>query len=234
MLPASVVNEELSRKVRKLAEAEGHRVGGRERKRLKQEVLDELMPRAFAKPLRLQLWCDMRNGWAVFDTSSRRAAEKGLSVVRDALGSFPAVPLAPERAVRQVLTHWLQTGDLPAGLALGDECELRDPANAGGAVSRSRHQELESDEIREHLRAGKQVYQLGLEFDERIGFVLDEALTVRKLKFFDVVTDELDNQQADTIADELDARFALMTGELRRLLKALDTWFGLPRPGGEA
>ena len=91
------------------------------------------------------------------------------------------------------MTDWLTSGDLPAGLGLSDECELRDPANAGGAVVRCRHQELESDEIREHLRGGKQVFQLGLEFDERIGFVLGEDLVVRKLKFFDVVTDDLEH-----------------------------------------
>ncbi len=230
LLPASVVNEELSRKVRKLAEAEGRRVGGRERKRLKQETLDELLPRAFSRPSRLQVWLQRKQGWAVFDTSSRKAAEQALGSVREALGSFPAVPLTPERSPRQIMTDWLTGGELPAGLALADECELRDPVNAGGAVVRCRHQDLDSDEIREHLRGGKQVFQLGLSFEERIGFVLGEDLVVRKLKFFDVVTDDLEHTQADSVAAEMDARFALMTLELERLLDKLDTWFGLPRP----
>ena len=67
-------------------------------------------------------------------------------------------------------------------LVLGDECELRDPAEAG-AVVRCRRQDLESDEVREHLKSGKQVFQLGLEYDERVSFVLGEDLTVRKLRF---------------------------------------------------
>jgi len=230
LLPSSVVNQELSRKARKLAEAEGRRIGGRERRRLKQEILDELMPRAFSRPSRQQVWLQRTHGWAVFDTASRKAAELALGVLREALGSFPAVPLAPERSPRQIMTDWLASGDLPAGLRLSDECELRDPANAGGAVVRCRHQELESDEIREHLRGGKQVFQLGLEFDERLGFVLGEDLVVRKLKFFDVVTDDLDQGQADSVAEEMDARFALMTLELERLLGKMDEWFGLPRP----
>ncbi|GAB3022547.1 recombination-associated protein RdgC [Oleiagrimonas citrea] len=232
LLPASVVNEELSRKVRKVAEDEGRRVGGRERKRLKQEILDQLMPRAFSRPSRMQVWLQRKLGWVVFDSSSRKAAEQGLTNLREALGSFPALPLAPEKSPRQIMTDWLTSGDLPAGLTLSDECELRDPANAGGAVVRCRHQELESDEIREHLRGGKQVFQLGLEFDERIGFVLGEDMVIRKLKFFDVITDELDHAQADSVAEEMDARFALMTLELERLLAKLDEWFGLPRPDG--
>jgi recombination associated protein RdgC len=176
------------------------------------------------------VWLQRKLGWAVFDTSSRKAAEQALTTLREAMGSFPAVPLAPEKSPRQIMTDWLTSGDLPAGLSLSDECELRDPANAGGAVVRCRHQELESDEIREHLRGGKQVFQLGLEFDERIGFVLGEDMVIRKLKFFDVVTDDLDHAQADSAAEEMDARFALMTLELERLLGKLDEWFGLPRP----
>lgn len=230
LLPAAVVNQELSRKVRHIAEEEGRPVGGRERKRIKAQVLDELLPRAFSRPSRLNAYADRKGGWLVLDTSSRKAAENALSSVRDALGSFPAVPLAPEKAPRQLMTEWLTTGDLPAGLALTDECELRDPTGNSGAVMRCRHQELESDEIREHLRNGKQVYQLGLSFDDRIGFVLGEDLVIRKLRFYDVVTEELDATQPDSAAAELDARFALMTLEMERLLDKLETWFGLPRP----
>ncbi len=230
LLPASVVNQELSRKVRAVAAEEGRSVGGRERKRIKAEVLDQLLPRAFARPSRLAAWLDRRHGWLVLDTASRKAAENALSTLRDALGSFPAVPLAPEKAPRQLMTDWLTGGDMPAGLTLADECELRDPSGAGGAVVRCRHQDLESEEIREHLRNGKQVFQLGLSFDERIGFVLGEDLAIRKLRFHDVVTEELDTLRNDSAAEEMDARLALMTLELVRLLGKLEEWFGLPRP----
>lgn len=233
LLPAVVVNEELSRTVKKIAEEEGRRVGGRERKRIKQELLDQLLPRAFVRPSRLNAYVDQKHGWLVLDTASRKAAENGLTALREALGSFPAVPLAPEQTPRQVMTEWLTSGQLPPGLALGDECELRDPGSAGGAVVRCRHQELESDEIREHLRGGKQVFQLGLSYDDRLGFVLGEDLVLRKLRFFDVVTEELGDSPAESAAAELDARFALMSLELERLLGKLEEWFGLPRPGAD-
>lgn len=233
LLPAVVVNEELSRTVKKIAEGEGRRVGGRERKRIKQEVMDQLLPRAFVRPSRLNAYVDQKHGWLVLDTASRKAAENGLTAMREALVSFPAVPLAPEQTPRQVMTEWLTSGQLPPGLALGDECELRDPGSAGGAVARCRHQELESDEIREHLRGGKQVFQLGLSFDDRLGFVLGEDLVLRKLRFFDVVTEELGDSPAESAAAELDARFALMSLELERLLGKLEEWFGLPRPGAD-
>jgi recombination associated protein RdgC len=70
---------------------------------------------------------------------------------------------------------------------------------------------------------------LGLVFNERISFVLGEDLVVHKLKFLDVVTEELGDSQDDAMA-ELDAGFALMSLELAQLLAKLDECFGLPRP----
>lgn len=230
LLPSSVVNEALAEKIDALAAKEGRRVGGKERKRLKEEVISELLPRAFIRPSRLFAYLDAEDGWFVVDSASRKAAEDSVGQVREALGRFPATPMAAEESPRALMTDWLISGKLPPGLVLGDECELRDPAEAG-AVVRCRRQDLESDEVREHLKSGKQVFQLGLEFDERIRFVLGEDLVVRKLRFLDVVLDQLDKDGIESAQAELDASFALMTLELKRLFGRLEEWFGLPRPG---
>ena len=229
MLPAAVVNDELQRKVQKIAQDDGRRVGGRERKRLKEDILTELLPRAFVRSSRLRGYVDTRNGWVVLDTSSRKAAESIITQIREALGSFPAVPLAPEEGPRVLMTDWLANGNLPAGLALGDECELGDPATASGSIWRGRRSDLDGEEVKEHLRNGKQVFKLGLVFDDRLSFVLGEDLVVRKLKFLDVVLDELSDTYQDAAA-EMDSRFALLTLELERLLGKLNDWFRLPRP----
>ena len=228
LLPAAVVNAELGLRLRKEAERRGKPVGGRERRRLKAEVLDTLLPRAFVRPSRLSAYVDTKNGWLVLDTASRKAAEACLTALREALGSFPALPLTAAETPRALMTDWLAHGKLPDGLALGDECELRDPA--GGAVVRCRRQELESSEVREHLKRGKQAFQLGLVFDGRMGFVLGEDLVLRKLRFLDTVCDASAGDALDSAEAELDARFALMTLELERVLQGMSGWFGLQRP----
>ncbi len=230
LLPSIVINEELAARVARISAKTGRRMGAKERKQLKEQVISELLPRAFIRPSRLSVYLDGEQGWLVIDTASRRAAEDAVDQFRTALGRFPAVPAAPQESPRIVMTDWLIHGKLPRGLSLSDECELRDPAEAG-AVVRCRRQDLESDEVREHLKSGKQVFQLGLVFDERVGFVLGEDLVVRKLRFLDQVLDELDEDAVESVRAEIDARFALMSLELRRLLESMDEWFGLPRPG---
>ena len=229
LLPNSVVSEELAARLKKIADKQGRPVGSRERKRLKDEVVTDLLPRAFTRVSKRNAYMDTENGWLVVDTASRKAAEACTSLIRDVLGTFPASPLVADESPRALMTDWLARGKLPAELALGDTCELRDSADGGAAV-KSRRQDLESDEIREHLNSGKQVFQLGLVYDGRLEFSLDEDLVVRRLRFLDVVQEELGDAEADSAVAELDARFALMTLELGRLFDRMQTWFGLTRP----
>jgi recombination associated protein RdgC len=230
LLPPAVLTDALQRKVRQITEQEGRNVGGRERKRIREDLLTELLPRAFVRSSRTAAYVDIANGWLVIDTASRKQADTVLTCWREALGSFPAVPPAPEEGPRVLLTDWLATGNLPAGFALGDECELRDPATAAGAVIRARRQDMDAEEVKEHLRSGKQVFKLGLVYDDRISFVLGEDLVLHKLRFLDVVMDTLGDSLQDAHA-EATATLFLMTTELRRLLEQLAEVFGLPRPG---
>ncbi|MGN6229140.1 MAG: recombination-associated protein RdgC [Dyella sp.] len=229
MLPASVVNDELHRKIHRIAEQESRRVGGRERRRLREDLLNELLPRAFVRASRLPLYFDCGEGWLVIDTSSRKSAEAVVTHMREALGSFPVVPPAPEKSPRLLMTDWLANRTLPAGLALGDECELRDAATTTGAIVRARRQEMDSEEMLEHLRNGKQVFQLALVLNDRLSFVLDQNLVIRKLRLLDAAMDALDDS-FDSTESELAATFALMTGEVGTLLAGLATWFGISRP----
>lgn len=227
ILPAAAVNELAARKAAEIEEQEGRRLGGRARKRLKDDILHDLMPRALVRPGRTDAHFDLENGFVAIDTASRKTAEAVVSEVRHALGSFPALPLTTKLTPRGVLTSWVAglglcppVRTLPDGLSLGDECELRDGADKGATV-RFRSHELHGTEIREHLDAGKLVTRLALTLDDRLSFVLGEDLVIRKLKFLDGAVDQLDSDGHGSAEQELDARYALMAAELKRLFAVM-------------
>jgi recombination associated protein RdgC len=221
LLPSSVVNDLLQKKLAELEQREGRKPGGRTRKRLKEDLVHELLPRAFVRPGRTDALLDLEHGLCVVDTSSRKSAENVVSEIRHALGSFPALPLNAEVAPRAVLTGWIAGEPLPDGLSLGDECELKDAADKG-AVVKCQRQELTGDEIGKHLESGKQVARLALTLDDHASFVLGEDLVLRKFKLLDGAVDSLESTERDDIHAELDARFALMSAELKRLFSVLE------------
>ena len=228
LLPGAVVNDLLQKKLAAIEEKEGRKPGGRTRKRLKDELITELLPRAFVRPVRSDALLDGQLGVIAVDTSSRKSAESVVSEVRRALGSFPALPLNAEVAPRAILTGWLAGDALPDGLALGDECELRDPTDTG-AVVKIQRMELSGEEISKHLEAGKQCTRLALVLDDHVSFVIGEDLIVRKFKLLDGAVDQMESTEHDDIVAELQARFALMTGEFKRLFAVLEKAFKLSK-----
>jgi len=228
LLPGAVVNDMLAQRLADMEQKEGRKPGGRARKRLKEDLVHELLPRAFVRPGRTDAILDLEHGLCVVDTASRKQAENVVAQIRHALGSFPALPLNAETAPRAVLTGWIAGEPLPEGLSLGDECELKDAADKG-AVVKCQRQELTGDEIGKHLEAGKQVTRLALSLDDHVSFVLGEDLVVRKFKLLDGAVDGLESSERDDLRAELDARFALMSAELKRLFTVLEPALRLSR-----
>jgi recombination associated protein RdgC len=226
LLPPAVIDKVLNERLEAIYRREGRRPGGRARKRLREEVVAELLPGAFVKPSRLDALLDRRQAYIAVDTSSRRAADGMVSEIRNALGSFPALPLNCEIAPRSVLTGWLAGDTMPAGLALGEDCTLEDPIEGGGTVKCYRL-ELRGEEVAEHLEAGRQCTRLALVLDDHLSFDLDETMVVRKLRFLDGALESLESADAENTRAELDARFALMAGELARLFAVLEQAFKL-------
>ena len=221
LLPSSVVNDLLQKKIDEYEVKNARRPGGKLRRQMKDDLVTELLPRAFVRPVRTDALIDLAHGVIAIDTSSRKVAEAVVAQVREALGSFPALPLNAEIAPRAVMTGWIAGEALPEGVSLGDECELRDPADSG-AVVKIQRMELAGEEIETHLEAGKQVARLALMLDDHVGFVLGDDLVLRKFKLLDGAVEQLESSEREDIRAELDARFALMSGEFRRLFIVLE------------
>ena len=222
LLPSSVVNDLLQKKVDEFEAKNARRPGGKMRRQMKDDLVAELLPRAFVRPIRTDALIDLQHGVIAIDTSSRKVAEAVVSQIREALGSFPALPVNAEVAPRAVMTGWIAGDALPEGMSLGDECELRDPADSG-AVVKVQRMELAGEEIDTHLEAGKQVARLALMLDDHAGFVLGEDLVLRKFKLLDGAVEQLESSERDDIRAEFDARFALMAGEFKRLFSVLES-----------
>jgi recombination associated protein RdgC len=227
ILPAAVVNDLLAKKIEEVKEREGlEMVGGRTRKRMREDLLHELLPRAFVTPSRTSAFLDFGRGLICIDHSSRKVSEQVVSQVRHAVGSFPALPLNAEVAPRAVLTGWLGGEPLPEGLSLGSDCELREAGDSGHIVKIT-NGELQGEELAQHLEAGMQCTRLALNLDDHLSFTLGEDLVVRKLKFLEGAADQLDNVEREDLRAELDARFVLNVGEIQRLFDLLATAFKL-------
>ena len=62
ILPGPAVNAELARRIESFEKTQGRRPGGKQRKQMKDDLLQELLPRAMVKPTRIDALIDTRLG----------------------------------------------------------------------------------------------------------------------------------------------------------------------------
>lgn len=219
LLPSSVVNQVAQDRAEDLEAQQGFKPGRKQMKELKENVTQELLPRAFSRRRTTFAWIDPIGGWLVVDAASSAKAEELIESLRDVLDDLPLRLLDTERSPASAMTEWLASGEAPAQFTIDRDCELRAITDEKAAVRYVRHP-LEGDEIPAHLTAGKIPTRLGLSFDDRISFILTERLEIKRLSFLDVVQEEAE-KSAVSGDEQFEADFVLMSAELQRFLPAL-------------
>jgi len=220
MLPAGVIKDQLSERVEAIELEQGRALKKKEKDSLKEEIVMQLLPRAFSRTSQTFAWIDPESDMLYVDASSTRKAEELISLLRKTLGSLPVVPIQLKNQADVIMTDWLVEGNIPANFTLEDEAELCS-ALEGGGIIRCKQQDLLSDEIKNHLSADKFVTKLALNWADSISFIIGEEFSLKRLKFSDVLQEQNEDIDKDDFAARFDADFALMTGEIKQLIPAV-------------
>ncbi|MDG1580273.1 recombination-associated protein RdgC [Pseudomonas sp. GOM6] len=209
ILPGSVVRDALKEKVDEIEAQQMRKVYKKERDQLKDEIVMSLLPRAFVRRSATFAAIAPKLGLILVDSASAKKAEDLLSTLREVLGSLPVRPLAVKMAPTATLTDWVKTQQAAPDFFVLDECELRD-VNEDGGVVRCKRQDLTSEEIQLHLSSGKLVTQLSLAWQDKLSFVLDDKLVIKRLRFEDLLQDQAAQDGGDDDLGQQDASFTLM------------------------
>ena len=225
LLPASVVREQLAERIQKIESEEARKVYRKERLQLKDDIVQDCLPRAFTRSSHFYACVDPRAGWLFVDAASAGRAEELVGLLRECIGTLPLLLPQVNQSPAHAMTGWLLHRNLPEGFVLGTDCDLREPGEDGGVV-RCRGMELAGEEVDTHLEAGKQVVRLAVSWEEKLSLVIGEDLVLRRLRFADELVAENDELAADDPLAKLDADFALMSDVLSGLQQRLITVFG--------
>lgn len=227
LLPTPVINQALHDKLASIRAEENRDIGAKERRRLRDEIVTDMIPRAFPVRSSTQAVLDLRTGLLWVDTASGTTAEAVIVMLREALGSFPAQPAHTDHSLRAIFTGWLSGADSPQdpALTIGTHCHLEDPVEGGARIA-ARHQEMFCEEIGEHLQAGKQCTRLELHLAERITFTLGDNLILRSITFGDAVFEDLEDDPETYQA----GRAVMLLAEIGGLVDTITREFAIGEP----
>lgn len=227
ILPGSVVKDALAEKIEEIESRDSRKVYKKERDTLKEEIIQSLLPRAFTRSSVTKAIIDMKTRMVFVDTASAKKAEDLLSLLREVVGSLPVRPLNVQKYPAVCMTEWVKKSLAPEDLYLMDSTTLLDTSEDGGKIAATK-QDLSSDEIQMHLQSGKQVEKLALAYSDKLTFTIDDKLTIKSLRFEDILMDEVDHQTGEDsdMATQLNVICHIMLGTLRELYPILINAFG--------
>jgi recombination associated protein RdgC len=248
-VPASAVKRALDERLQRIEDETGSRPRGKRRKELKEEVVIDLLPRAFSKFSTTRVWIDPGSHLLVIGTGSTARADETVAALMEVLrgldDTFAASPVKTELSASTAMSMWLSDREAPAGFSIDRECELRQAqagAKAEGAqrpvdgklstasasvvsdekatVRYARHA-LDIDEIVGHIEQGKQATKLAMTWQDRVSFMLDASMKLGKIEILDVAIEQGGGGQGLDAEDGFEADVAISTSELGRLIPDL-------------
>ncbi len=235
IMPGNVIRDDLRARVEKIEADQGRKVYRKERDQLKDELIQEMLPKAFPRRKATFAAIDRKAGLIIVNTASPRTAEDLLSTLREVLGTLPVRPITVKLAPVATLTDWLTTKKPADDFFVLDECTLADTHEDGGTANLKR-QDLTGEETQMHLTTGKVATKVSLAWQDKLTFVVDDKLGIKRLKFADLLQDQAESDGGDDALGQLDAAFVLMMLTFREFLPVLFEAFGgeeIPKGLGE-
>jgi recombination associated protein RdgC len=223
-VPGAVIKRHLEERVATIQAKEGRKPGRKESRDLRDEIVHDLLPMAFAKTASIMVWVDLQEGRLILDTSSQTRADEVITALVKGLAGLQLSPFNTQMSPQAAMTAWLTGGtdDWPAHFAPGREVELKSTDEFKSVVKFTRHP-IDDEQMKLHIGQGKLPTKLALEWDGRVSFVLTESTVLSKVAFLDGVFE--DNASSE---DEggFDADVAIATGEIGALLNDLTEALG--------
>ena len=217
LLPSAAINEALDERIEEIRDRMGQEPGHREKRRLKEQTRDSLLPKTLLRSERTKGFLFLSEKIFAIDASTPTKADRFLEYLRAPLGSIDTTNLTFKRSLADLLTR-IFLGDAPSGINLGRECRMQDASD-----TRSRVHWLDMDltdrSIRKHVRDGMKLTHLALEVGSVMSCVIDENGALSKLRLLGMDAKE-ETEDEDPQA-RLDAEFVLLTGTLRQLIDVL-------------
>lgn len=197
MVPPSTVKEMVNDEVAELEEQSGQKVTAKAKRDIKHRIVDELLPNAPIKTSYTPVWWDTVNGRLIIGAASRKVAEGAADLLRETVGSLPAIPLATEMSAMRGMTDWLRDPESrPGWMELGDKAVLT-ATNQDGRFSGSKL-DLGGEEIERMLEAGCNVSQLALRMVDQAAFELTYDLAFKGIKIADTAKEAHSDVETDS------------------------------------
>ena len=211
-LTAATIREEVLKRGATIEEREGRKPYRNEYAQLKDEVIAELLPRAFIKHRRINAL--VINDLLVVGASTAKLAEDFLCVLREAMNGLSIRPLSTQMPPAEWMARLMRENRLE-DIRVSDSAKL---ANTVKDTVSFKGINLSDDEPQLYLDTGFAPKELALMLGHDLAFKLTDTLIFKGLKFSDTLLTGAHADADGDLAATIDADILLTTDVIKRLV----------------
>lgn len=214
-VPAHAIQEALKVAVANVERERGRKPGKKETRQIKEDLHQEMLTKAFPKRVAVTGWFNINDGLLIVDSASSARIDDFCAALVASIEKLELRRITSSISPTSLMSSWLFDHEATWDFALGTACQLQSTDETKARVRYANHN-LANEEIREHIRTGKNATHLNLSWKDRISFTLTESGALTGIELLDdVITEGRDDQNA------FDADVAIFTGEMKGLIKDL-------------
>jgi recombination associated protein RdgC len=221
VLPGSVVKDALLERCKEIEHQQGYAPGRKQVREIKEQVIDELLPRAFSTKTAMNVWIDPINNWLVIDTPTTSKAELVIKLLLASVDGLVLEGIRTKISPRSAMTNWLATDNEPYNFTIDQDGELESGGSDHAVIKYIKSSLDGNTQVKQQIAEGKQCTKLALTWDSKISFILTEAGNIKKIAMLDVLKESHAETNVGDSGERFDADFALVSGELNQLLTDL-------------
>lgn len=223
-VPAALIKQKLAIRIAEIQDTEGREVGRKEKKELREALIDELLPTTPPKQSRLAIWIDTVEKRIAVGSASANGAELALNVLTAAIDTYPALPLTTAKTAGGVMSEWLAEGLCAGDFELGGDCELQ-MAEGGATVKYVKHN-LDTPDVKQHIQNGKAVISLGLTWADELRLSLFSSPVALQLKKLAFLEQEAGAEEGEDKNARLEGQLLLESDTYSKVIAQLVEAFG--------
>lgn len=221
-VPAEEVNKKATERVAEIKESFGRIVGKKELREIKDQVLLDLLPRAFTKTRRTHVLFSERTSCVYVNTGSQKVADLVMTLLVHSLISVKTSTVhvsEPKMGLTARLKNWLnEEEDSFGSFEPVSEVVLKD-ADRKWAIKADNLRNTQ-DALREAIEKSASVSSIGFMNEEGVFFRITDALRIKGVKHT-VVEDDEDTDVHHCYLSQLASEIATLDDIMDELLELL-------------
>ena len=219
VLPADFVIREVNKAVKVIETEQARKATKKEREQIKDDVTFKHLPHAFSVYQTTELYIDNHHEILIINTSKRSEAEDILALLRCSIGTLPVTSYFDKHQVQTCLNGWvLGEREVPNALVIGDNIKLSGTGDVK-PVATFQNEDVFDERIVSLIKEdGRDIDYLDIAFDACFSMQISDDGAIKKVNFFDVLTEQNDDIDSDDLLARVDADFVLFAGEVSRLI----------------